>query len=448
MLILPSLRIEVGRKTVGFEESVRQICTSCSDSWRCAMCKRSLCVLVLAVCILTIPVSADLVGWWKFDDGSGTTAADSSGRGQNGTLTNEPTWSAAGVYGGCLQFDGTNDRVAITGTWTLPQYTVAFWFRQDGGVGSQKTLICLQNSTVGASGIMCEIGTDGRVRFSHRAPFAATGGAANENLYVAGPATGTWHHLALVKTATDMMTYIDGVQAATQANANTFDMAGTSLTIGDLDNRQMRPWNGPIDDVRIYNTALTLAEIQQVKSNIGNRGYSTSPRPADKAADVLRETALIWNRGEFAAAHDVYLGTSPDDVANATRAKPLGVLVMQDLDVNSFDPAGRFDLGQTCYWRVDEVNAPPSSTIFKGDVWSFTVEPYSRAITGVTAVADSVFDTKSLAQKSCDGSGLNTADQHSTTSAEMWISAKSPWPHWIEYTFDRVYKLDQMWVWN
>ena len=45
--------------------------------------------------------------------------------------------------------------------------------------------------------------------------------------------------------------------------------------------------------------------------------------------------------------------------------------------------------GQTYYWRVDEVNAPPDSTVYKGDVWSFTVEPYGYPIKPVKATASS-----------------------------------------------------------
>jgi hypothetical protein len=410
------------------------------------MC-RSLSVLVLAVCLLTIPVSADLVGWWKFDDGSGSTAADSSGRGQDGTLTNDPTWSSAGVYGGCLQFDGTNDRVVVNGSWTLAQYTVSMWFRQDGGTGVQRDIVSMEDAS-GGHGTLLEIGTNGTLRFLHRAPMATTGGAATESLYSpTAPATGTWHHAAAVKTATDMVMYIDGVQVATQANAGTFDGTVALITIGDIDNRQMRPWPGLIDDVRLYNTALTEAEVQQVRSNTGNRGYATSPRPGDKAKDVPRETALIWKPGEFAVAHDVYLGTSADDIANATRANPLGVLAKQALDVNTYDPAGRFEFGQTYYWRVDEVNAAPSSKIFTGSVWSFTVEPYSYEVTGVTATASGSGQASTGPEKTVDGSGLNANGEHGTAAEDGWLSGPG-FPQWIQYTFDKVYKLDKMWVWN
>ena len=49
-----------------------------------------------------------LVGWWKLDDGSGTSAMDSSGNGNTGTLNNSPTWTTSGMNGGALTFNGTN----------------------------------------------------------------------------------------------------------------------------------------------------------------------------------------------------------------------------------------------------------------------------------------------------------------------------------------------------
>ena len=58
----------------------------------------------------------NLVGWWKFDEGSGTVAADSSGQGRDGTLLFDPVWRADGVRDGCLFFDGDDDYVRIANT--------------------------------------------------------------------------------------------------------------------------------------------------------------------------------------------------------------------------------------------------------------------------------------------------------------------------------------------
>jgi len=141
---------------------------------------------------------------------------------------------------------------------------------------------------------------------------------------------------------------------------------------------------------------------------------SRGPSPANRAVDVPVDTILSWNPGQFAASHDVYLGMVFDDVNDATRDNPLGVLVGRGLTAAEFDPAG-LAYGKTYYWRVDEVNAPPDSTIYKGIVWSFTAEPYTYTMPSVTVTASSASTAQGMTPvKTVDGSGLNADGQHSS----------------------------------
>jgi hypothetical protein len=132
---------------------------------------------------------------------------------------------------------------------------------------------------------------------------------------------------------------------------------------------------------------------------------------------------------------------------DADRANPKGLLVSQDQAAASYDGETLFEFGKTYFWRVDEVNAAPDNTIFKGDVWSFTAEPFAYPITGVTATASSTSRADTGPQNTVNGSGLNAEDQHSMDVTKMWLSGNTK-PHWIRYEFDKVYKLDEMWVWN
>jgi hypothetical protein len=143
----------------------------------------------------------------------------------------------------------------------------------------------------------------------------------------------------------------------------------------------------------------------------------------------------------------VYFGTSLDDVTNADAASPL--LVGPAQDANTYDPE-RLELDQTYYWRIDEVNAPPDPTVFKGSVWSFTTEPIGYAIDGanITATASSTGGADFGPEKTIDGSGLDENDLHSTEPLDMWISGDEPLGTWIQYEFDKVHKLHEMWVWN
>ena len=129
-----------------------------------------------------------------------------------------------------------------------------------------------------------------------------------------------------------------------------------------------------------------------------------------------------------------------------------------------FDPAGvykgrqkaratlcaeRLDFGQTYYWRVDEVNAAPDYTVFKGDVWQFTAEPIGYPIENITVTASSANRADEGPENTINGSGLDDDDLHSSENTAMWLSnIIDPNATWIQYEFDRVHKLYQMWVWN
>jgi hypothetical protein len=172
---------------------------------------------------------------------------------------------------------------------------------------------------------------------------------------------------------------------------------------------------------------------------------ATRPVPDNKATDVQRTTSLSWMSGIYAATHDVYLGTSLNDVNNATRQNPMGVLVSQDQTGTTFTPPVRLEFSTTYYWRIDEVNAPPSSTINKGEVWYFTTEPLAYKMLNVTATASSTGSATSPAANTVNESGL-VGDEHGTDPKTMWLSAAVPAS--IQYDFDQVYKVHEMWVWN
>ncbi len=168
---------------------------------------------------------------------------------------------------------------------------------------------------------------------------------------------------------------------------------------------------------------------------------ASSPVPSDGATDVPRDTDLGWTSGVSAVTHNLYLGESFEAVDGATFATTAG------LNVTSYDP-GRLELGKTYYWRVDEVNGAPDNTVFKGNVWSFTVEPLAYAIEGVVASTNAAPQPGAGVENTVNGSGLNEQDQHSVDSEDMWLGVPDADPIYLQYEFDRVYKLHEMLVWN
>ncbi len=154
----------------------------------------------------------------------------------------------------------------------------------------------------------------------------------------------------------------------------------------------MEAWEGYLSDVRLYQRALTATEIKNIIAGLSNSAQVVSP--ADGATDVPRDAVLSWIAGQYPATHDVYFGTVPANVTDASRTDAKGVLVSQGQADTTFDPPGVFAYGQTYYWRIDEVNKSPDGTINKGGVCSFTAEPYGYPITNVTATASSAMPAR------------------------------------------------------
>jgi hypothetical protein len=150
-----------------------------------------------------------------------------------------------------------------------------------------------------------------------------------------------------------------------------------------------------------------------------------------------------------AKTHDVYFGTDLAAVTDASSTDQKGVLVSAGQSGTTYNP-GRLTLGATYYWRVDEIGPAPDYTLYKGNVWSFTVEPvvYTIGKASITATASSS-NAGMGPEKTIDGSGINASDQASIAETDMWLSAPGgAQPTWIAYAFDKVYAMNDMVVWN
>ncbi|MCP4453254.1 MAG: hypothetical protein GY809_17475 [Planctomycetes bacterium] len=178
------------------------------------------------------------------------------------------------------------------------------------------------------------------------------------------------------------------------------------------------------------------------------RPKATKPSPSDGATDVAQGVVLAWAPGVTAATRDLYVGESFEVVDAAT------VPTASGLDVNSFD-LGRLDLGQTVFWRVDEVNGTPDKTVHEGDVWRFEVEPYAIRLASntMTVTASSVDNGTTIPRFTINGSGLDHPNEESALHSNevvnvMWMSAEDDPCPWLMYEFDLIQKLDQMLIWN
>jgi hypothetical protein len=180
---------------------------------------------------------------------------------------------------------------------------------------------------------------------------------------------GEWHEIAVVFGAGSATAIVDGTIYTEAVVGTTFDgAAGSPFTIGDTLHEET-PYSGLLDDVRIYNRALTAVELGFI-----NLKQAFDPIPFDGEVVPPGVVGVIWTAGEDAVTHDVYMGMDAAAVAaggdtfignQETTSVVLGIGLPPDPFEGGLIP------GETYYWRIDEVAADGTTTT--GKVWSFTL---------------------------------------------------------------------------
>ncbi len=370
-----------------------------------------------------------LVGWWPFDETSGTTAADISTYARAGTLTGGATWTA-GRFGGGVQLDGTSGYVTVPSfPLTTDSITLVAW------INGWKAADWAAIITGQPARLELGFGANNTLHYTWNSDSSATYNWTN------GPVIpqDAWAMVAVTIDPAKAIAYVYTDAAGLQQGTNTLahtSQAFSVLSMGwSFDTRYVR---GILDEVAVFSRALTEEEILVLTKGPKDPALASALTPADAATDVPRDVSLSWLMGEGATTHNVYFGTSFDDVSNATQPS-------QSQTETLYDPQGLLEFGQTYFWRIDEVTA--DGTVFTGEVWSFEVEPFAYPIADVIATSTSTNQTGMGPQNTVNGSGLNEYDEHGVDQKTMWV-ATSVMPHVIQFAFDKVYKLDEMWVWN
>ncbi len=215
-----------------------------------------------------------LVGYWSFNEATGTVATDLSGNNFNGTLTSGATWGE-GRHGGGVVLDGTNDHVLIQNSNTasnalkpaLP-VTISAWVNLDS-LGLNQFIFYNNFREDFYSGVMmqfnstnnlrCQYGSNGSIGSATRRTFNATGLAVT---------SGRWYHVVcVIRGATNMTAYVDGVSIS-----GSYDGTGGSLAystdsgaigVGDVSGSGGNVYlDGKIDEVRFFNRELSASEIE------------------------------------------------------------------------------------------------------------------------------------------------------------------------------------------
>jgi type II secretory pathway pseudopilin PulG len=206
-----------------------------------------------------------LVGCWKLDETSGFTAADSSGRGHDGTLTNMAgnEWTT-GQINGALAFGGTDDLVQVAGLSNClgTDYSVSWWAKPNQI--ALKEMILLGNDYSTHDFEYYQYSANLRVRADAGIDYDIE----VNNVFVAGQ----WVHICGVGDSNGTRVYVDGTLAgSTSVKKNT--TSGYNLHIGAYPTGEW-DFNGVIDDVCIYNRALSAEEIAEMANVLRYRGFA------------------------------------------------------------------------------------------------------------------------------------------------------------------------------
>jgi chitodextrinase len=224
----------------------------------------------------TCPTSSSLVAAYSFDAGSGSTAADLSGRGNNGTLFG-PSWAPTGKSGGALSFDGVDDLVTVADAASLDLstgMTLEAWVRPTTNA-SWRTVVTKEQAGNLVYGLFSNSDT------TQPSSIVSIGSNPIQDI-VRAPgalALSTWQHLATTYDGSTLRLYVDGVQVGTRTVSGAMPNSTGPLQIGG--NRVWSEWfQGQIDDLRVYSRALSAAEIQN------NMTTPVAPPPPPAPADT------------------------------------------------------------------------------------------------------------------------------------------------------------------
>lgn len=215
----------------------------------------------------TDSLTRGLVGYWTFDGvdmgSSGTIAKDRSGNGYNGTLigANGLPASVAGKVGQALNFDGVDDRISIARSITSPKNNISItaWIKRNSL--TQKGVIIQK----GVTNEDFDFAIDDTGQDDKLVLYMQTAGVDPVAYSTTLISDTNWHHVVVVRNGSTIKFYIDGVAAGTTSGLNTADLVNSAeaSSIGSYITGTFL-FSGSLDDVRLYNRALSAGEVSQL----------------------------------------------------------------------------------------------------------------------------------------------------------------------------------------
>jgi hypothetical protein len=211
---------------------------------------------------VTPTITNGLLGWWRFDEGMGQGANDTSGAFNTGNLVNSPAWGP-GVIGDALTFNGVNQYVSTANLVNTPFVTITAWVNIPAIPTNQQTIAGFDDGfDQQHEDKVLFVGSDGKPYFYVYASAAPTTSAPASAI-----TPGTWTFVAGVFNGTNLFTYMNGVQvgsAVAFGNSDTTYNNPDIFIAAPIGINRFNYFSGSIDDVRVYNWALSPSELTQV----------------------------------------------------------------------------------------------------------------------------------------------------------------------------------------
>jgi len=358
------------------------------------------------------PQQTNPIVWYRFDETGGSTATDSSGSGRNATLVNGPAW-VGGRLNNAVDLNGGSQHVSLPAGIVngLNDFSIATWVRLDS-TGNWRRLFDFGSNTTTNMFLVPQSGS-GAVRFA-----ITTSGAGGEQQIngTSALSTGVWHHVAVTRSGNTGQLYVDGVQVG-QNTGMSLSPASLGNTTNNWIGRSQYSGDayldGQVDDFRLYNRALSAAEVQAL--------FNISPMPTPTPTQTPPPSGELLTNGNAEA------GTSSWAVFGA------GSL---STSTNPVHGGGQSLLltGRTSSWNGISQNVTSKLTngqTYTTNVWMRTQNgsPTGKVTLAVTANGTTSYIT--LAQGAVNSSGWTLLSGTATVS---WTGTLSSATFYVETT--------------
>ncbi|MFA6146198.1 MAG: DUF2341 domain-containing protein, partial [Patescibacteria group bacterium] len=239
---------------------------------------------------------SSLIASWHFDETTGVTAADSSGHGSTGTLTNGPTW-AAGKFGNGVSFSASNHYVNIpTSDINYLAGSISVWVKPNwnGNDNTEHAIFTNRNGGTG-SWVGLYKDTDNYMKVSP--------GGSTAKVNVSSWTAGTWHFVTFTwNNSTGSKIYVDGAAAVSYNGALGLGVLNANIQqyIGLVVEYTNYPFDGVIDEMNLFNTALTSDEVTDLYNSYGKTLSTNLGKVFIGSFDTALPTATVGSEASAA----------------------------------------------------------------------------------------------------------------------------------------------------